>query len=59
MNEESGQIHFEIKGLAEPTSPEASRICREDLNEVITAFVQDKTALERGLFDPRIRYPRS
>ena len=38
-------------GLTEPTSPEASRICREDLNEVITAFVQDKTALERGLFD--------
>jgi len=51
VNEATGQIHFEINGLVEPKSPEASRICREDLNEVITAFVQDKTALERGLFD--------
>jgi hypothetical protein len=51
FNGESGQLHFEINGLAEPTSPEASRICREDLNEVITAFVQDATALERGIFD--------
>lgn len=51
FNEERGQFHFEIKGLVEPKSPEASRICEQDLNEVITAFVQDKTALERGLFD--------
>ncbi len=51
VNAENGQVHFEINGLATPDSPEASRICREDLNEVITAFVQDKTALERGLFD--------
>ncbi len=51
FNEESGQFHFEIKGLVEPKSPEANRICKEDLNEVITAFVQDKSALERGLFD--------
>jgi hypothetical protein len=52
VNEERGLFHFEIKGLVEPKSEEASRICREDLNEVITAFVQDKTALERGMFDP-------
>ena len=51
INEESGQFHFEINGLVTPESPEAARVCREDLNEVITAFVQDKTALERGLFD--------
>ena len=51
FNEETGQFHLEINGLATPASPEATRICREDLNEVITAFVQDKTALERGLFD--------
>jgi hypothetical protein len=51
VNEKTGQYHVEIKGLATPISPEASRICREDLNEVITAFVQDKSALERGLFD--------
>jgi hypothetical protein len=51
FNEGSGQFHFEIKGLVTPKSPEATRICQEDLNEVITAFVQDKSALERGLFD--------
>ncbi len=51
FNEETGQLHFEIKGLAEPKSKEATRICNEDLNEVITAFVQDTSALERGIFD--------
>ncbi|GER04365.1 hypothetical protein JCM17846_20470 [Iodidimonas nitroreducens] len=51
FNEQSGQFQIEIKGLVEPKSKEAARICREDLNEVITAFVQDKTAIERGLFD--------
>ncbi len=51
FSKESGQFHFEINGLVTPESPEATRICREDLNEVITAFVQDKSALERGLFD--------
>ncbi|WP_428239416.1 DEAD/DEAH box helicase [Gynuella sp.] len=51
FNEATGQFQIEIKGLAEPKSPDAQRICQEDLNEVITAFVQDKTALERGLFD--------
>ncbi|MFN0192195.1 MAG: DEAD/DEAH box helicase [Aestuariivirga sp.] len=50
FNEETGKIQIEIKGLVEPQSPEAQRICREDLNEVITAFVQDKPAIERGLF---------
>ena len=51
FNEETGQFQIEIKGLVEPESDEAKRICTEDLNEVITAFVQDKTALEKGLFD--------
>lgn len=51
FNEANGQFQIEIKGLKEPTSAEGERICREDLNEVITAFVQDKTALEKGLFD--------
>jgi len=51
FNEETGQFQIEIKGLAEPKSDDAQRIVQEDLNEVITAFVQDKTALERGLFD--------
>ena len=51
VKESTGQYHIEISGVAMPASAEATRICREDLNEVITAFVQDKTALERGLFD--------
>jgi hypothetical protein len=51
VNETTGQFHFEIGGLVTPESPEATRICKEDLNEVITAFVQDKTALEKGMFD--------
>lgn len=51
FNPQTGQFQIEIKGLVEPKSKEANRICQEDLNEVIAAFVQDKTALERGLFD--------
>ena len=54
FSEESGQFQIEIKGLAMPKSKEAERICQEDLNEVITAFVQDKTAIERGLFDEEL-----
>lgn len=54
FNEDSGQFQIEIKGLSEPKSKEAARICQEDLNEVITAFVQDKTTIERGLFDEEL-----
>lgn len=54
FNKETGRIQMEIKGLAEPKSEEAVRICREDLNEVITAFVQDKPSIERGLFDSEL-----
>lgn len=54
FNEENGQFQIEIKGLAEPKSKEAERICQEDLNEVITAFVQEKTTIERGLFDEEL-----
>ena len=57
FNEHTGQFQIEIKGLATPKSPEASRICQEDLNEVIAAFVQDKVALERGLFDQEDTIP--
>jgi superfamily II DNA or RNA helicase len=54
FNEASGKFQIEIKGLAEPKSEEAQRICQQDLNEVIAAFVQDKTAIERGLFDSEL-----
>ncbi len=54
FNEDSGQFQIEIKGLATPKSEEATRICQQDLNEVIAAFVQDKTNIERGLFDEEL-----
>jgi superfamily II DNA or RNA helicase len=54
FNEITGQFHVEIKGLVEPKSKDAQRICKEDLNEVITSFVQDKTTIERGLFDDEL-----
>ncbi|QDM18176.1 DEAD/DEAH box helicase [Tardiphaga sp. vice278] len=54
FNEESGKFQIEIKGLATPKSEEAAHICQEDLNEVIAAFVQDKTTIERGLFDEEL-----
>jgi hypothetical protein len=57
VNGATGQVHLEINGLAMPQTPEATRICREDLNEVITAFVQDKPTLERGLFDQENTLP--
>ena len=58
VNTGTGQIHVEINGLATPQTPEATRICKEDLNEVVTSFLQDKTALERGLFDKENTLPQ-
>lgn len=57
VNEKTGQVHVEVKGLVEPKSPEAKRICQEDLNEVITAFIQNKPVLEKGLFDQENTVP--
>ncbi len=54
FNEEQGLFQIEINGLAEPKSETAARICQQDLNEVIAAFVQDKTTIERGLFDSEL-----
>lgn len=54
FNEETGRFEIEIKGLVAPKSGEAQRICQQDLNEVIAAFVQDKPSIERGLFDPEL-----
>lgn len=54
FNPETGQIQLEINGLATPKSSEAERICREDLTELVTAFVQDKPTVERGLFDEEL-----
>lgn len=46
----TGQMQIEINGLNEPKSEAASRICREDLNEVVAAFVKDRRSIEQGLF---------
>lgn len=54
FNEQNGQFEIEIKGLVQPKSESAKRICQEDLNEVITSFVQEKTTIERGLFDEEL-----
>ena len=54
FNHDTGQLQIEINGLAEPKSTEGNRICQEDLNEVIASFVQDKTNIERGLFDEEL-----
>lgn len=50
-DQDSGKVQIEVKGLVEPKSEEATRICREDINEVIAPLLQDKTTVERGLFD--------
>lgn len=57
VNESTGQYHVEINGLTTPETAEATRICKEDLNEVVTSFLQDKVALERGLFDQENTLP--
>ncbi len=54
FNYESGQFQVEIEGLVEPKRDEAKRVCKEDLNEIITAFVQDKPSIERGMFDEEL-----
>jgi hypothetical protein len=51
FNETQGRFEIEIKGLVTPKSPEAQRICQQDLNEVIASFIQDRRTVERGLFD--------
>ena len=54
FNEKTGAIHVEIKGLVRPKSLSAKRICQEDLNELITSFVQDKVTVEQGLFNEEL-----
>ncbi len=54
VNQTTGEVQVEINGLAVPKSKEAVRICQEDLNEVIAPLLQDKTSLERGLFDDEL-----
>ncbi len=57
VDETNGRINIEITGLKE-ISPEAARICREDLNDVIAAVVQDKETISKGLFDNENTLPQ-
>ncbi len=57
VDEATGRINVEITGLKD-VGPEAARICREDLNDVIAAFVQDKETLSKGLFDTENTLPQ-
>lgn len=54
FNEATGQIQLEIEGLAEPTSAEGKRICEQDINEVIAAYVQDPRTVEQGMFNENL-----
>jgi hypothetical protein len=54
VNEETGEFDVEIKGLVEPKTAGAKRICEEDLNELVATFVQDRQTVERGLFDEEL-----
>ena len=54
VKEDTGEFQIEIKGLAELQSEEATRICREDLNEVIASFVQDTRTVQDGLFNDEL-----
>ena len=57
VDEANGRIHIEIGGL-NPMGAEAARICREDLNDVIAAVVQDKETISKGLFDRENTLPQ-
>lgn len=50
INNDTGTVQIEIGGLVEPKGDEAKKICKEDLNELITSFVQDKQVVEQGMF---------
>ena len=54
FNNETGEFQVEIKGLHKPKSKDAERICNNDLTEVIAAFVQEKSIIERGLLDEEL-----
>ena len=44
-------FHIEIAGLKEPTTDEGKRVCEEDIKDLVAAVLQDKPAMEQGLFN--------
>ena len=59
VNTDTGQIHVEINGLTTPQSPEASRICKEDLNEVVTSFCRKKPCWSAACSTKKTPCPKS
>ena len=51
VDPKDGSYKVEIKGLVDPTTAKAKYVCDNDIDEVITKFLQDKEILERGIFD--------
>ena len=49
-----GRIKSRLRDLPSPRAKKRHASAVEDLNEVIAAFVQDKPAIERGLFDEEL-----
>ena len=50
----TGTLDLQIKGLAEPSSPEAKRICEEEVSGLVARFLQDARTVERGMFDQEV-----
>tara|TARA_B100001093_G_scaffold281058_1_gene268495 strand:+ start:818 stop:2881 length:2064 start_codon:yes stop_codon:yes gene_type:complete len=51
FNKSTGQIEIEVNGLKELKTNEAKNVCKNDINELMAAFVQDTSNCERGLLD--------
>ncbi len=51
FNSTTGVLQVEVRNLKQPTTREAQRVCEQDLNEVVAAFLQNKDAVERGILD--------
>lgn len=50
-NAKTGVLQVEVRNIKQPTTLEAQRVCEQDLNEVVAAFLQNKDAVERGILD--------
>ena len=51
-SEPSAPIQIEIMGLSEPDSDEAKKACENDIDAIITDFINDRSTIEQGVFTP-------
>ena len=49
-DEPQAQYQIKIKGLIDPATEKAKQACKNDINDIIASFVQDRNTLEKGLF---------